>query len=71
MPQRFSKINGHHVFLMDRATKALSLAPNKIIVQSLETGRSFEVDKRYLGKITKTSEYFKKRDSISGIFGEK
>ena len=68
---RFSKVNGHHVFLMDRATKALHLGPNKVIVQSLETGRTFEVDKRYLGRITKTSEYFTKRDTIGGLFGEK
>lgn len=48
---RFSKVNGHHVFLMDRATKALHLGPNKVIVQS--------------------SEYFTKRDTIGGLFGEK
>jgi len=63
--RRYSKIKGVHVTLLDTATKFMrkrgELNKNQIAIQSLSTGKTAIVNRTQLGKITYTSEYFKKK----------
>lgn len=63
--RRYSKVRGAHVTLLDTATKSMrkrgELGKGQIAVQFLSNGNTEIVNRTQLGKITYTSDYYKKR----------